>query len=63
MVGPLAEMNSPYRRALGQPDGWAHYVSTTAMGMVCFAAEQNDGPWFLALEHLAGRTYAQLCPS
>lgn len=41
-----------YRRALGEADGWARYGSTTARGTVWFAAGGQDGPWFLALDHL-----------
>ncbi len=41
-----------YRRALGEADGWARYGSTTAKGTVWLAAGGNDGPWFLALDHL-----------
>lgn len=41
-----------YRRALGEADGWARFGSTTAKGTVWLAAGGNDGPWFLALDHL-----------
>ena len=41
-----------YRRALGEADGWARYGSTTAKGTMWLAAAGNEGPWFLALDHL-----------
>ena len=41
-----------YRRALGETDGWTRYGSTKAKGTVWFAAAGNEGPWFLALDHL-----------
>lgn len=47
-----AAWQNGYRRALGEADGWARYGSTTAKGTVWFAAAGNEGPWFLALDHL-----------
>jgi HNH endonuclease len=41
-----------YRRALGEVGGWARYGSTTAKGTIWFAAGGQEGPWFLALDHL-----------
>jgi len=40
-----------YRRVLDEIDGWAHFGSTTARGMVAIASEGADGRWFLAIDH------------
>ena len=41
-----------YRRALDETDGWAGFASTTASGIIWLAAASEQGPWFLALDHL-----------
>lgn len=41
-----------YRRPLGENGGWAEFGSTTARGDIYLAAGGQDGPWYLAIEHL-----------
>lgn len=41
-----------YRRPLGESKGWARFGSTTAQGTVWLAARGQEGPWFLALDHV-----------
>lgn len=40
-----------FRRVLGEADGWAAFGSTTAQGTLWLAANSDQGPWLLALDH------------
>jgi hypothetical protein len=41
-----------YRRVLGEIDGWAAFESTTAQGILWLAAASEQGPWYVAINHL-----------
>jgi len=46
-----AAADNGYRRPLVEHDGWTGYGSTTASGNIYLAASDQNGPWFLAIEH------------
>lgn len=46
-----AAWQNGYRRPLGEQDGWAHFESTTAKGLIALAGESGNGPWYLAVDH------------
>jgi hypothetical protein len=47
-----AASQNGFRRILGEEASWAAFESTTAHGTICLAARGQQGPWFLALDHL-----------
>jgi hypothetical protein len=51
-----------FRRALGEADGWAAFESTTAQGTIWLAAESEQGPWLLAIDHPGVIHESQLGP-
>lgn len=47
-----AASQNGFRRILREEAGWAAFGSTTAHGTIHLAARGQQGPWFLALDHL-----------
>ncbi|RWE12788.1 MAG: HNH endonuclease [Mesorhizobium sp.] len=47
-----AAWQNGYRRPFGERDGWAGFASTTAKGTIRLAAAGQNGPWYLALDHV-----------